>query len=396
MRLIENRHGRDPAASLAAAKRLFSREARAETAAAITGWADYQPTPLVSLSGVARAVGVRSVWYKDESSRFGLGSFKALGGAYAVFNYLSKAVAERTGASATPQEIESGAHADITSNITVASATAGNHGCSVAWGARRFYCRCVIFVAEDVSKSRRTAIARHGAEIRVVPGNYDDSVREAARVAAENGWTIISDTSYAGYTQIPREVMLGYTVMIEEAIGQIPRAEKPTHVFAQSGVGGMAAAACATLWDHYGVNRPVFVTVEPENAACLFQSALRGQRTTLTGSFDTIMGGLRCGEVSPLAWEILERGADFFLTIPDDIALDAMRLLAQRRHGDQRLVAGESGVAGLAALYGTRENGEMAHQLGLGPASNVLLFGTEGATDPEIYANIVGQSEMNS
>lgn len=396
MRLTENRHGRDRATLLPAAESLFNREARAEAVAAITAWTDYLPTPLISLDGIAKAVGVKSVWYKDESERFGLGSFKALGGAYAVFNHVAKAVADRTGARVDPTELESGKHAQITRAVTVASATAGNHGRSVAWGARRFHCRCVIFVAEDVSASRRAAIARYGAEIRVVPGNYDDSVREAARVAAENGWTIISDTSYAGYTQIPREVMLGYTVMVEEAIQQIPFAEQPTHVFAQSGVGGMAAAVCATLWDRYGAGRPVFVAVEPDNAACLFQSALRGARTTLTGSFDTIMGGLRCGDVSPLAWEILERGADFFVTISDEMAMDVMRLLAERRHGDRKIVAGESGVAGLAALCVAAQNDKFARTLGLGRDSTVLIFGTEGATDPEIYASIVGESEVRS
>ncbi len=245
-----------------------------------------------------------------------------------------------------------------------------------------------------MSASRRAAIARHGAEIRVVPGNYDDSVREAARVAGASGWMVISDTSYAGYTEVPREVMLGYAVMVEEALGQV--GQRPTHVFAQSGVGGMAAVACAALWDRFGAERPFFIAVEPENAACLFESARCGARTTLTGSFETIMGGLRCGEVSPLAWEILEHGADFFATISDAMAVDAMRLLAAGRHGDARVVAGESGVAGLAALYGVRNRPELARALSLGPDSTVLLFGTEGATDPQIYARIVGESEATS
>lgn len=395
MNVIENRHGHDPAAAHPAGTRIFAREARARAAAAIGAWSGYVPTPLLSLEGVAKAVGVKSVWYKDESGRFGLGSFKALGGAYAVYNHLANLVAARTGAMPATRDLEDGQHAGITRHVTVASATAGNHGRSVAWGARRFHCRCVIFVAEDVSESRRAAIARHGAEIRVVRGNYDDSVREAARVAARNGWTVISDTSYAGYTEVPREVMLGYTVMVEEALAQLPPGAKPTHVFTQSGVGGMAAVACATLWDRYGVVRPLFVAVEPEGAACLFESAKRGTRTTLAGSFDTIMGGLRCGEVSPLAWEVLERGTDFFVTISDTMAMDAMRLLAERRHGDPPVVAGESGVAGLAALYGTRGKPELAHRLGLGPESAVLLFGTEGATDPEMYASIVGASEAD-
>ncbi len=389
MRLIENRQGHDTAAELAAGRRLFGRAERDRAAAAIAAWSGYAPTPLVPLAGVAHAIGVEAVWYKDEADRFGLGSFKALGGAYAVYNRLARAVAER-GGMPTPAGLESGRFADVTKAITVASATAGNHGRSVAWGARRFHCRCVIFVAEDVSASRRAAIASQGAEIRVVPGNYDDSVREAARVAAAEGWTVISDTSYAGYTEIPREVMLGYAVMVEEALRQLPSGEKPTHAFAQCGVGGMAAVACATLWDRYGAQRPLFIAVEPEGAACLFESGLRGERTALAGRLDTIMGGLRCGEVSPLAWEILERGADFFATISDAMAMDAMRMLAASRHGDPRLVAGESGVAGLAALYGLGREPALARRLGLGAGSRVLLFGTEGATDPEIYASIVG------
>jgi diaminopropionate ammonia-lyase len=359
----------------------------------ISQWKGYEPTPLISLPGLARGLGVEEILYKHEGSRFGLGSFKALGGAYAVYLELAKAISRRTRRDPDVKDLESGKWADETRRVTVACATDGNHGRSVAWGARRFHCNCVIFVHPHVSAHRRQAITDLGAEIREVPGNYDDSVREAARVAQAKGWIVISDTSYDGYEEIPRRVMQGYGVMVNEVIGQLSPSKMPTHVFVQAGVGGMAAAACAVLWHHFGIQRPRFVVVEPDKADALMRSAQAGTRVAVKGDLDTIMAGLSCGEVSPLAWSLLEHGADDFMTISDQLAVDAMRLLASSPYDDPPIVAGESAVAGLAALFAVAPNSELRQRLGLGSDSIILLFGSEGATDPEIYERIVANAK---
>ena len=324
------------------------REARDE----IASWPGYAQTPLRELAGL----GFASVHYKDEGSRFGLGSFKALGGAYA----LKKLIA---------------AHG---AGITVCCATDGNHGRSVAWGARMFGCRCVIFLHERVSQGREHAIRAYGAEIVRTPGTYDDSVRAAAAKAAEQGWFVVSDTSYPGYIEIPVDVMDGYTVMAGEIAEQIPA--PPTHVFLQGGVGGMAAAVVGHFvergWD------PAFVIVEPENANCLQASAQAGAPTVVGGDHDTLMACLACGEISEVVWPLLRDRVRFFQTVPDEAAAEAMRFLAR-----QGIAAGESGGAGLAGLlWLTPEEREV---VGLSAASRVLLIGTEGPTDPEIYRRVV-------
>lgn len=357
----------------------------------ITGWPGYRATPLRRLDGFARLAGLGAVYYKDEGTRFGLGSFKALGGAYAVYRLLAREVAARTG---RPEPSAADLAADrggIQKDITVTCATDGNHGRSVAWGAQMFGCRCVIHVHETVSEGRCTAIARYGAEVRRTPGNYDDAVRKAAADAAANGWHVVSDTSYEGYMDVPRDVMQGYAVMAEETLRQLPAGTLPTHVFVQGGVGGLAAAICGHFWEHLAVARPRFVVVEPDRADCLFRSAEAGRPTAVQGDLDTIMAGLACGEVSLLAWKILEAGTDAFMTIPDEAAADCMRLLADGVDGDPPVVAGESAVAGLAGALGAAQAPEQRAALRLGPDSVVLVFGTEGDTDPDLYRAIVGR-----
>lgn len=348
------------------------RRARAE----ITSWPGYAPTPLHRLA----MPGVAGVWWKDESARFGLRSFKALGGAYAVQKLLAQELARReTAPNANAAALESGQYAHATDQITVTCATDGNHGRSVAWGAKRFGCRCVIFVHENVSQGRRDAIAAFGAVVREVPGNYDDSVRAAQHAADENGWFVISDTSYPGYTEPPRDVMQGYRVMAEEAFAQMDA--PPTHVFCSAGVGGYAAAVSVQLRkDAPGAK---LIVVEPEEAACLFASAQAGALTPVTGALDTIMAGLACGEPSLLAWQELERGAWAFMTVPDSAVPPAMRTLKAAG-----VEAGESAVAGWIALESLLATPADAARLGLGPDSRVLVFGTEGATDPELYAKL--------
>ncbi len=351
--------------------------------AAITAWPGYAPTPLIPLDDIAREARIAALHYKDEGGRFGLGSFKALGGAWAVQKLLVGELARRGATNnATAAELEAGAHREAAQAITVTCATDGNHGRSVAWGASRFGCRCVIFVHEHVSQGRRDAIARYGAEIRVVPGTYDDAVREAARTAAREGWFVVSDTSYEGYTEVPRDVMQGYRLMAEEAADQL--GEPPTHAFVPGGVGGVAAAVSVQLRARHG-GAVKLVVAEPEKAACLLASAEAGQPVAVEGDLDTLMAGLACGEPSLLAWQELERAAFAFMAVPDASAVDCMKLLARRT---PRLVAGESAVAGLAALLLAARDPLSRAMLGLDEASRVLVFGTEGATDPETYARL--------
>lgn len=351
------------------------RRARAE----ITGWPGYVPTPLHDVPALAQRAGVAVVRVKDEATRFGLGSFKALGGAYAVLGVLQAELARRgTAWNATAAELMSGSLAGATAGITVTCATDGNHGRSVAWGARRFGAACVILVHPGVTQGRREAIARYGAEVREVAGTYDDSVRAAAALAAEHGWFVVSDTSWPGYTEIPREIMQGYRVMAEEALGQW-LGSPPTHVFVQGGVGGMAAAVSVQVRSL----APALVVVEPSRAACLLASAEAGGLTA-AGDLDTIMAGLACGEPSLIAWQELDRAAAAFLAIPDGAAIEAMRALAV-----ERIVSGESGAAGLGALLVAAGDAAARTALGLDAGSRVLLFSTEGATDPGLYARLV-------
>ncbi len=359
----------------------------------IKSWPGYAETPLIQLDGLAEQAGLARVWYKDESGRFGLGSFKALGGAYAVYRLLATEIARRTDEiSVTALELSAGRHRDIVSGLTVTCATDGNHGRSVAWGARMFGCQCVIYIHATVSESRKAAIEALGATVVRTPGNYDDSVREAAADSETQGRFVVSDTSYDGYMDVPRDVMQGYTVMAAEAMAQLPAGERPTHIFVQGGVGGLAAAICAQVWEAWGSERPRFIVVEPELADCLYQSARNGGPTVVEGGLDTIMAGLACGEISLLAWEILESGADAFATITDEAAADCMRLLANPIVGDPAIVAGESAVAGLAGALIAREQPALAGAIGLDGDSRVLVFGSEGATDPAMYKKIVGRS----
>jgi diaminopropionate ammonia-lyase len=339
----------------------------------IAGWPGYSATPLVRLDGLARRLGLAMLWYKDERGRFGLGSFKALGGAYAVRRVLERA-------------------ARPACEVTVTCATDGNHGRSVAWGARLFGCNCVIFIHATVSEGRAAAIRRHGAEVVRVPGNYDDAVRHAAAEAARHGWFVVSDTSYPGYREVPVDVMHGYGVMAAEILRQLPAGQLPTHVFVQVGVGALAAAICARFWLEWGPRRPRLVAVEPVRADCLLQSIAAGRPVAVHGDLETVMAGLACGEVSELAWEVLGTGAEAAVALGDDWALEAVRALANPRDGDPVIVAGETGGAGLAALLALRDRSDLRAQLGLDAGSRVLLLGSEGDTDPEIYRKIVGRS----
>ncbi len=370
---------------------LLGADALARALAVIRTWPGYAVTRLCPLPALAQAAGVASIHYKDEGSRFGLGSFKGLGGAYAVAQALSRELAQRLGRPVTANDLLYDATVrQHSADITVTCATDGNHGRSVAWGAQMLGCRCVIYIHATVSVGRRDAIARYGAQVVRTTGNYDDSVQEAERDARAKGWFVISDTSYPGYMDVPRDVMQGYQVMVQEAVQALP--QWPTHVFVQAGVGGFAAAVCAYFWERDAAERPVFVVVEPDRADCLMQSARAGEVVAVKGELDTLMAGLACGEVSLLAWDILATGANAFCTIPDAAAVHTMRLLASPMAGDPAIVAGESAVAGLAAALLCAQDARARETLGLGSDSRVLLFGSEGDTDPDLYRQLVGRS----
>ena len=351
-----------------------------QTVRDIQAWPDYAVTPVHVLKEIADEIGVNTIWYKDESSRFKLGSFKALGGAYAVAKQVINELKKKHDLDLTVQDLLTGHYKKEISQISVSCATDGNHGRSVAWGSRMFGCECVIYIHKHVSKGREKAIEALGAKVIRIDGNYDDSVRQAANDAAKYQRLIVSDTSYPGYMDIPKDVALGYTVMFDELDRQMDN-DIPSHIFIQGGVGGLASAACAYYWQKWQDKRPVFVIVEPVQANCLQQSAMNGRPTVVTGELDTLMAGLACGEVSLLAWDILSIGTDYFTTINEETIAPCMRLLAQ--YG---IEAGESAVPGLAALIA----GAHQHELELDENSKVLLIGTEGATDPDLYETLTG------
>jgi len=348
------------------------------------------PTPLWSLPGLASSLGISALSVKDESKRSVLGSFKALGAPNALIELILRRWPQ---CGWTAADLFAGRHAEALEGFTVISATDGNHGRALAAAAHTIGCHCVIVLHAHVSAEREQAIAAFGAEIRRIAGNYDESVEEAARLAAKHRWEVVSDTSYEGYEEVPRDVMQGYGVIAEELLENATGAPTCpwTHVLLQGGVGGLAAGIVSHFWERYGDRRPRFIVVEPEQADCLFQSAVQGRPARATGSVDSVMAGLACGETSPLAWRFLQPAVDVFMTVSDGQAQESMRTLAEGRYGDVPLVAGESGVAGLAALQVLDGRPEWRRLADLGPDARVLLINTEGATAPGVYALITGR-----
>ena len=349
---------------------------------------NHRETPLVALPGLAGKLGVGAIHIKDEGHRLGLGSFKALGGAYAVIRLVLDEGGRVLGRTVDIAELHAPDVRDVARGMTFACATDGNHGRSVAQGAQLVGARAAIFVHAGVSAERIAAIARFGADMIGVAGTYDDSVREAARVAQEKGWTIVSDTSWPGYERIPGLVMQGYTALVREALRTLPA--PPTHVFVQSGVGGIAAAVAGHLALTFGAERPVFTVVDPARAACLFETARAGHPVTIAHGAPTVMAMLECYEPSLVAWRVLARVADAFMTVDEEDAIAVMRQLADPVAGDPAIVAGESGGVGLAGLMRAVADPAAKSALGLDGRSRILLVNTEGATDPGKYEEIVG------
>ena len=332
-------------------------------------------TPLVSLPSLAGRLGLGEIRVKDESQRFGFGAFKALGGVIAVYNVLSGAAGDAYHAHASFADILNGHYKEITGRYVFATASSGNHGRAVAAGAKLFGNRCIIFLPKFTSAEKEAAIRARGAEVIRIDGDYDTAVAECKKQSAANGWTIISDTSWDGYEDVPKSVMRGYCVLAHEAIVQWQK--EPTHVFVQAGVGGLAAAVIGYLWAGL-VHRPVFVVVEPESADCWFQSNRSGKPTLASGNADTVMGGLACREISPVTWPVIGEGADWFMTIGEDAVMPARRLYAHPLDGDPAIASGPSGCAGLAALSRVCTDRAAFEALKLGKDSRVLLINSEG------------------
>ncbi len=322
----------------------------------ISRWQDYAPTPLVPLNGLAHHLGLGKVWFKHEGERLGAGSCKALGGVYGV----QRAVEGRGGCP------------------TVAAASVGNHGRAVALGAARLGCRAVIFLPASAPPERKDRIRALGAELREVAGSYDQAVEEAAACAREQGWVVVADTVSPGAGNTPIYVMEGYTVLAREVLDQMPPGFLATHVFLQAGVGGLAAAVAAFFWAALGPARPLLVVVEPAEADGLLESARRNTLTPSRGSLATAMDCLACRLPSEPAWKILQGEARAFLAVSDAAAEAAVGLLASGVGGDPPIRTRPSGAAGLAGLLAALADPDLRQALGLGPASRVLLVGTEG------------------
>jgi len=329
-------------------------------------------TPLITLSALASRLGVGEILLKDESSRWGLSAFKILGVSYAIHRLLEDRV--------------------LTGESVLCCATDGNHGLALAHVARKMSLRAHVYVHSHTTQARADAIQKEGAEIVVVDGNYDDAVRRAADDAQRHGWIVISDTSWPGYELVPRYIMAGYTILLDEAAEQWPPTATPDVVLIKAGVGGLLCAVASWLCHRFGSQRPYLISCEPIGGACVLESAKAGELTTLQGSLDTVMAGLSCGTPSPVAWPTISTVVDAFVAIEDEQAEEAMRLLAYPEPPDCRVVAGESGACGIASLIAVLRNEDLKplrDAAGLGPGSRILVVNTEGATDPQTYQRIV-------
>ena len=350
----------------------------------------YAPTPLAELSALAAQMGLKSLLVKDESRRFGLNAFKVLGGSYAIARHIAARLGLR------PEEmtfaaLRSEAARAALGNAVFFTATDGNHGRGVAWTARELGCRAMVRMPKGTAKSRVENIRALGAEVTVEDCNYDGCVRLAARQARETaGGVLVQDTAWPGYTQVPLWIMQGYLTMALEADEQM--VAPPTHIFLQAGVGSMAAAVAAYFKQAHPQNPPKIILVEPAAADCFFRSAANGEITAVTGEMRTMMAGLACGEPSPIAWDILKRLTTAYLSCEDAAAARGMRALARPLAGDKAIVSGESGASTLGALLDAAADEKAREALGLDGNARVLLFSTEGDTDPVNYRRVMEEN----
>lgn len=354
----------------------------------------YDLTPLHALPGMAAKLGIGSLYVKDESYRFGLNAFKVLGGSFAIGKYIAKQLGKDI-REVGHSYLTSGQFQDSFTPTTFFTATDGNHGRGVAWAARQLGQRCVVHMPKGSAKERYDNIAAEGAAVTIEEVNYDECVRIAAAEAAQtkNG-VIVQDTAWEGYEEIPGWIMQGYGTMAAEAAEQLRRCGvlKPSHIFVQAGVGSLAGAVVGYFSGLFPDNPPKFIIMEAQSAACLYKGAVAGQMQTVGGDLETIMAGLACGEPNILGWEILQNHATVFVSCPDEVAASGMRMLAAPVRGDTPIVSGESGAVGmglLAAIMKDPACAQLRRTLELDGSSRVLLFSTEGDTDPKQYEKIV-------
>ena len=333
----------------------------------ISKWEGYAPTPLISLNKLSKELSLKNIFYKDEDKRFDLKSFKALGGAYAV------------------EKVTKG-----NKDIVVATATAGNHGRSVSWGARRLGLKCKIFISEFVSEARGQAMADLGADVIKVKGNYEKSLIECIKQSTENNWQIVQDVAWKDYMLVPKYTMAGYSVMMREIIDQINN-EKITHIILQAGVGGMAGAMVAGI-ARYLDNVPTTIVVEPDSAACVLESIRTGKIEKIDIKRESLMGGMSCGEVSLVPWEILKHSVKHCISLPDDDIGKTMKLLGNSSFSDKQIIAGENSAPGVIGLIASCEDQNVKEKLQLDQNSNVLIIGCEGDTDKEMYQKLISQN----
>lgn len=352
----------------------------------------YKETPLVALEELSKQLGVKGIYVKDESYRFGLNAFKVLGGSYAIGNYiaekLGKDLSELPYRALISEEVK-----QQTGDITFISATDGNHGRGVAWTANKLKQKSIIYMPKGSALERLENIKAEGALAEITEFNYDDAVRLADKHAGENGWVLVQDTAWEGYEDIPTWIMQGYTTMAYEAYEQLGEV-KPTHIFVQAGVGSLAGAVQGFFASAYGEDRPVTTIVEPNEAACIYKTAKAndGRIHPVTGDMNTIMAGLACGEPTTVGWEVLKDYSDFFASCPDYSAAQGMRVLGNPIGEDRKVISGESGAAGFGLFYEVLTNPSlqwMKEELGINEASVILFFNSEGDTDRENYRRIV-------
>ena len=355
----------------------------------------YEPSPLVSLKDLAHSLGVAAISIKDESNRLGLGAFKVLGASHAMGKFL----ADKLDTTLDQLSFDAASLSKLRAKLgecTFVTATDGNHGRAVAWAARQLDQRAVVYLPNGSAAARVTAIQSLGAEVGVTDVSYDDSVRHAAAMAKQHDWILLQDTAWPGYEQIPLWIMQGYLTMYAEALEQLDE-DKPTHVFVQAGVGSLASALQAYLRECYGDDCPLVAVVEPTNAACFYHSvkAASGKPETVPGELETIMAGLAAGRPSDLAWPIIRDYSNYFFTCSDSVAVKGMRILAHPVNNDRPIVSGEAGAVTMglvASLCQDTQYRDTANGIGIGPNSKILLFSTEGATDPGSYQRLVTQA----
>ena len=350
---------------------------------------EYSPTPLVRLNALAKDLGIKGIFVKDESKRFGLNAFKVLGGSHAIGRRIARMLGVEFSvlSCALLTSAETRAKLD---GLTFITATDGNHGRGVAWTAQRLGQKSVVYMPRGTARERLENIRRLGATADITDMNYDDTVRYCSRLADENGWILVQDTSWPGYEEIPRWIMQGYTTMGLEIARQMG-GEMPTHIFLQAGVGAMAGAMAGFFADLCGNAPPMITVVEPHRANCFYRTAAAndGKLHAVGGDLNTIMAGLACGEPCPLAWELLRSTAANYASIPDWVAAEGMRLLDRPLPGDTAVCSGESGASAFGFAVEALRRRDLRERLGLDEHSRILCISTEGDTDRENYRRIL-------